>query len=164
MDATALVSSFNSLPRRELSPSGAVPNHWHFSIRHVPLHPPGNVLFILNPHARYVHVEGRLPDSIPNPSSGSNNASSLSPEAALTVAALLVKAFVLSESLAPCARPWSWATGDEGLARVVGEALRGIGVEGELREVGVAGAGENGVAEEEWARFRGQLERMVGGG
>ena len=44
-------------PRNQLAPSGSVRNHWHFPIRHVPIPPAGDLLFMVNPEARYVHAE-----------------------------------------------------------------------------------------------------------
>lgn len=57
-------------------------------------------------------------------------------------------------------RPWSWVCDDAEMAGAVGEMLRGIGVlapEG----VGLAGDEENGIADEEWARFFEKLQSTV---
>ncbi|KAM0804284.1 hypothetical protein BDR22DRAFT_818433 [Usnea florida] len=158
-DPTALVSTFNALPRHQLSPSGSVPNHWHISLREVPLHPPGQILFLINPAARYVHVEGPLPPSY----------KSATTEVKATIwSMLLLKAFnegmgateEVKRAGATLGRPWSWVCGDAEMAGAVGEMLRGIGVlapEG----VGLAGDEENGVADEEWGRFLGTLQNAA---
>ncbi|CAF9942894.1 MAG: hypothetical protein ALECFALPRED_010202 [Alectoria fallacina] len=158
-DPTALVSTFNALPRNQLSPSGSVPNDWHMSVRQVPLQPPGQVLFLICPAARYVHIEGPLPPSY----------TSATTEVKATIwSMLLLKAF--NEGLGATeeekragtivGRPWSWVCNDAEMAGAVGEMLRSIGVlapEG----VGLAGDGENGIADEEWRRFFGKLHHMV---
>ena len=145
------VQTFNSLPRQKLAPSGAVPNHWHFSIRHVPLEPPGDLLFILNPKARYVHVEG--PATI---------LSLKSPTAqAQVVAPLLLKAFnhgLGSDSEAPKIAPWTWSTTDPELARALEARLKDLGVREDVRKVGTSNAEENKVAGEEWESFMDQLK------
>ncbi len=158
-DPTALVSTFNALPRNQLSPSGTVPNHWHMSVRQVPLQPPGQVLFLISPAARYVHVEGPLPPTY---------ASATTEVKATIWSMLLLKAFneglgaseEVKRAGATMGRPWSWVCNDAEMAGAVGEMLRSIGVlapEG----VGVAGDEENRIADEEWRRFFGKLHNTV---
>ena len=156
MDPTALVATFNALPRNQLSPSGSVPNHWHVSLRQVPLEPPGYLLFIINPPARYTHVEGPLPSDFANASTEVK---------AATLSVLLLKSF--TGGLGACGpepgiigRPWTWAFQDAEMAGAVGETMRGMGVlapEG----VGVANEEENGIADEEWQGFFATLNRQV---
>ena len=144
------VQAFNSLPRQKLSPSGAVPNHWHFSVRHVPLEPPGDLLFIVNPGARYVHVEGPAPIlTLTTPA-----------KQAEVVVPLLVKAFNGGLGDAFNLAPWSWSTTSAELARAVGARLRQAGVREEAAQVGTGGADEEKVASEEWDRFMGQLKSL----
>ena len=57
-------------------------------------------------------------------------------------------------------RPWSWVCDDAEMAGAVGEKLRGIGVLAP-EEVGLAGDEENGIADEEWARFLEKLQNAV---
>lgn len=158
-DLASLVSTFNALPRNQLSPSASVPNHWHVSLRQVPLQPPGQVLFLISPAARYVHVEGPLPLSY----------TSATTEVKATIwSMLLLKAF--NQGLgateehkragAIVGRPWSWMCNDAEMAGAVGEMLRSIGVlapEG----VGLAGDEENRIADEEWSRFFGELHNTI---
>ncbi|KAK9860538.1 hypothetical protein MYU51_005555 [Penicillium brevicompactum] len=48
---------FNRLQRPETD-VGGLPNHWHFEIRPMPGYK-GELVFIVNPHGRYFHGEGR---------------------------------------------------------------------------------------------------------
>lgn len=158
-DPVSLVSTFNALPRNQLSPSGTVPNHWHISLRQVPLQPPGQVLFLINPAARYVHVEGPLPPDY----------TSATTQVKATIwGMLLLNAFNKSlgateeekRAGAVVGRPWSWVSNDAEMAGAVGEMLRSIGVlapEG----VGLAGDEENAIADEEWRRFFGKLHNSL---
>jgi len=155
---TNQVYTFNKLPRKRLTPSGAVPNHWHFSVCHVPISPPGDVLFLLNPAARFVHVAGRLP------SASDTETSKLR---VVILAISLLMAFnrdmgnAPQTEMPPTGRPWSWATNDAQLAGAVGEALSSMGVEGPLVHVQVSGVEENGIADEEWRNFLRTLEQTV---
>ena len=157
MDPTNLIPAFNNLPRSKFAPSGSVPNHWHVSLRSVPLEPPGHLLFIINPTSRYVYVEGPLPPEYSNASSEVQ---------ATTVAMLLLKAFngglgAAQEVGNGMGRPWSWVCQDAEMAGAVGETLRGMGVvapEG----MGVAASEENKVADEEWDGFLGRLGESIG--
>jgi len=155
MDPTTLVSTFNALPRNKVSPSGSVPNHWHISLRQVPLDPPGHLLFIISPASRYVHVEGPLP---PDYSTASTEVK------ATAVSMLLLKAF--NDGLGAggeggsIGRPWSWACEDAELAGAVGEMLRGMGVVAP-KGVGVAEKEENVIADGEWRGFFERLNNQV---
>lgn len=149
MDPKPLVAAFNSLPRNSLSPSGLVPNHWHFSLRYVPLPPPGTVLFILNPHAEYVHVEGPLQGPIEN--------ESIELKATL-IAVMLLRSFA-SEPLGKI-RPWSWSTNDAVMAGAIGETLKGWGIKDGLDVIGVAEEGERNLADEKWGEFFQKLDSI----
>ena len=157
----SLVPTFNALPRNRNAPSGMVPNHYHFSIRQVPLTPPGRVVFIILPAARYVHVEGPLP---PDDNSASSSVK------ATTIAILLLKAFngglsageEIKAAGLQVGRPWSWVCNDAEMAGAVGEVLRGMGVTAP-EGVGVAKEEENSIADEEWGRFFGKLQTAVHG-
>ena len=146
------IKTFNSLPRQKLSPSGAVANHWHFSVRHVPLEPPGDLLYILNPAARYVHVEG--PAQILSLQTAAAQAE--------VVAPLLIKAFNggLGDASAPHLAPYTWSTTGAELARAVEARLRQAGVKEEASQIGTGSAEEERVASEEWDRFMGQLKSL----
>lgn len=144
------VQTFNALPRQEKAPSGAVPNHWHFSVRHVQLEPPGDLVFLLNPAARYIHVEG--PATISSLSSA--------PAQAEIIAPLLLKAFNNGLGVPEMTKqaPWSWSTTTPELANAVGAKLRDLGVKKELVKVGAGKTEEEKIADEEWERFLGQLK------
>lgn len=156
MDPSQLVATFNTLPRRPLAPSGNVANHWHISVRHVGLEPPGDLLLIVNPAARYVHVEGPLPSSAAN--------APVSVKAA-TWALLLLKAFnnaLGNDGMEEAKlRPWTWACNDAEMAGALGEMLRTMGVTAP-EGVSVAEEGDNTIADEEWAKFIGRLQEKMG--
>ena len=160
----AIISRFNSMPRNERSPSGMVANHWHFSIRHVPLEPPADLLFLINPASHFVHTEGPLPSATP----GQNDEAR-----AVAQAFLLVKAFAsglggsapdgrTKEALS-VGRPWSWSTRTEAEAKEMETALKTLGVTGELLHVEVASQEINTEADEDWAGFYRQLSDAVSG-
>ncbi|KAL8996561.1 MAG: hypothetical protein Q9169_003956 [Polycauliona sp. 2 TL-2023] len=153
LDPSTLISSFLALPRNHLSPSGAVPNTWYFSIRHVPIAPPGSVLFLLNPASGYVHIEGPLPPA--------SDTESLAVRANI-IALLLVKSFVGSLGGATSVgRPWEWKTDDAEMAGAVGECLHGMGIGEGLEVVGVVGEDERAKGEEAWGKFLGGLVQAV---
>lgn len=142
------IALFNGLPRTPLSPSGLVPNHWHFSLRHVPLPPAGLVLYIINPAARYVHVPGRIDLSLSEAPIETK---------AMVIIGVLLSAFAKQELNR--SRPWSWSTNDAALASVMGGKLRALGVTDGLDVVGVASDEENRIADEDWTQF---LDRLRG--
>ena len=116
----------------------------------MPLEPPGDLLFIVNPGARYVHVEGPAPIlTLTTPA-----------KQAEVVVPLLVKAFNGGLGDAFNLAPWSWSTTSAELARAVGARLRQAGVREEAAQVGTGGADEEKVASEEWDRFMGQLKSL----
>jgi hypothetical protein len=147
-----LVASFNALPRNQLAPSGSVRNHWHFSIRHVPIPPAGDLLFIINPEARYVHVEGPA-QLLPL---------STAAERAALVVPMLLKAFLsgMAAGLSPApsfGAPWTWATNDAELATAVEARLKELGVREELQSVQVGKDDEDRISDEEWPNLLGRL-------
>lgn len=140
------VAQFNQLPRTPLDPSGLVPNHWHFSLRPVPLRPRGLVLFIINPASRFVYVPGRIPLSFFD-----------APRETMAdvIIRILIMAFTkpdLNQS-----RPWSWSTNNAEMADAVEEGLTEFGVADGLDVVEVAPAEENSIADEEWTNFLNRL-------
>lgn len=162
MDPATLVPTFNALPRNHLSPSGAVPNHWHISLRHIPLQPPGYVLFIVNPASEYVHTEGPLAPGYQD--------ASIEIKATLW-SILLLRAFNGSlgtsvEQLrgsSGIGRPWSWVCNDAEMAGAVGERLRGLGVTAP-EGIGIAEAEDNGKADEAWNRLLTTMRQSMGSG
>ncbi|KAL9116066.1 MAG: hypothetical protein Q9227_000434 [Pyrenula ochraceoflavens] len=160
----AIIDRFNSLPRKERSPSGMVANHWHFSIRQVPLEPPGELLFLTNPASHFVHTEGPLPPP---------NSSDSEETRAVAIAFLLVKAFAsglggsapegrTSETLS-VGRPWSWSTTTNAKAREMETALRTLGVTEELLHVETASEETNKGADEDWDDLFQKLSSFVSG-
>jgi splicing suppressor protein 51 len=152
-----LVASFNALPRKQLAPSGSVRNHWHFSIRHVPIPPAGDLLFIINPEARYVHTEGPA-QLLPLATAA---------ERAALVVPMLLKAFLsgMAEGLSPApsvSAPWTWATNDTELAMAVEARLKELGVREELRSVQVGKDDEDRISDEEWPNLLGRLPGAPG--
>jgi splicing suppressor protein 51 len=148
-----LVATFNALPRKQLSPSGSVRNHWHFSIRHVSMRPAGDLLFIINPEARYIHTEGPA-QLLPL---------STAAERAALVVPMLMKAFTsgMAAGLVPAPpleAPWSWSTNDAELAAAVEARLKEVGVREELRAVQVGNDEEDGISDEEWPNLLGRLQ------
>ena len=144
----AFVTSFNRLPRPEITPCFFGANHWHFSFRVITLQYPDMVLFMVNPGGRYVHIE-HLPsltlyhDEIHRK--------------AHVAAVLLLKAFA-SESLGR-ARPWSLSTDSELMARNVSASMWAFDVADGLKIVGVTSAKEMDIVNEEWFKFLTSLLR-----
>jgi hypothetical protein len=146
MDRQELVRVFNSLPRRPLTQSGLVENHWHFAIQHVGLNPPGDLLHIMNPGSRFNHCEG--PAQILSCSSVSQQADLVLP--------MLLEGFnnamntklqiPQSEPFAP----WSWGTGDKRLAEALEQRLRSAGVREELCTIRVGDQEAMRIEQEEW--------------
>ncbi|EWC46346.1 hypothetical protein DRE_04517 [Drechslerella stenobrocha 248] len=184
----ALVAAFNSIPHTELVPSGAGANNWHFAIRHIPLPPPGDVLFLVNPASHFVHAEGPIaypvdpqsspthPSSSPSPQppTTSDGASVLNPPASASlppqvkaegILPLLLHSFVnrfrIADRSVPAFGPWSWSTNDAELADAVSTAMKAAGVREELCVVGVGSAAENEDAQVDWCRFVGALTKML---
>lgn len=156
-DPQSLVSIFNNLPRRPQVPAGNIPNHWHFSLRAVPLNPPGSLLFLLQPQSRYMHVEGPIPPAAESQSMAVR---------ANMYAMLLLKAFnsgLGAPASVQMGRPWTWSTQDAEVAGAVGEVLRGWGIEAGLEAVGVSDDEERKIADEEWERFFRGLQGLAEG-
>lgn len=148
---SSAVSTFNSLPRPTVSPSKMVTNHWHFTVRHVPLQPPGDLVFFVNPPSGNVHAEG--PEQILSLPTAAAKADVIVP--------FLLKAFINNigthVGIASPSAPWSWATDDEQLARAVETKLKELGVKEELCTVITGRSVENMISEREWARVLGTL-------
>ncbi|KII85248.1 hypothetical protein PLICRDRAFT_45442 [Plicaturopsis crispa FD-325 SS-3] len=159
-EVTRLVDRFNNLPRNEKAPSGLVDNYWHFEIRHVPIPPPGDLLFIINPPSKYVHCE-KLPIA-----SGETDMEKIS----MVVALGLLKGFVDSlggnqfGNTVPSYAPWRWSvkTQDAALGRAVERQLTLLGVRRELLNIGVTSASDAAVAEESWNGVYGGIRAAVG--
>ena len=147
-----LVAAFNALPRKQLAPSRSVDNHWHFSIRHVPIPPAGDLLFFINPEARYVHTEGPA-QLLPL---------STAAERAALIVPMLLRAFTtgMARGLSPAPRfgaPWTWSTNDAELAAAVEARLREVGVREELHTVQTGNDDDDRISDEEWPNLLGRL-------
>ncbi|MCJ1353173.1 MAG: hypothetical protein MMC33_003158 [Icmadophila ericetorum] len=158
-NAQDLISNFNGLPRTSCAPSGMVPNHWNISIRHVSLHPPGDLVFMVNPEAHYIHTEGPIQTV-----EGQLPGHKLNPKSLVTlqvIARLIMKAFVegCGAGTAMARRPWSWSTNDADFARRITKVMKDMGVQEEaLLSMSVADAKENESVDEDWENL--QLEMM----
>ena len=157
-----LISNFNNLLRTPRSPSGMVPNHWHISIRHVPLNPPGDLVFIVNPEAHYVHTEGHIQTV-----EGQIPGHTLNPKSLITlqvIAKLIMKAFVqgMGAGTAMARQPWSWSTNDVDFARRITKVMRDLGVQEEaLLNMSVADAEVNKSVDGDWDNLRKTLVRAM---
>ncbi|KAF3906680.1 hypothetical protein ABW20_dc0110167 [Dactylellina cionopaga] len=166
-----VVKTFNSLSRSLALPSGIPSNIWHFTVRHIPLQPPGDVLFLVNTSSRFIHTEGPITyhstSLSPTPNSFSTPYSSPSLQAkAKAIVPLLLHSFNnrfnISDQQVGAFAPWKWMTNDPEFARLVGEELRAAGVSAEdLCNVVAGTTQENEEAQENWCRFVGALTKMV---
>lgn len=153
MNPAEAVATFNALPRDPNSPSGLAPNHWHFSLRLVPIPPPGLLLFNINPAAQYVHTEGPIEVTL---------RLATPHEQGTVVAWALLKAFQKSEL--GQVRPWSWSTDDADLAAAVGDVFRQWGVSDGLDQIRAENAEESANSDENWNTLLGYLVRRTTGG
>jgi hypothetical protein len=134
MASDDMIKKFNALPRNPKSPSGLVPNEWHFDIRYIFLEPtPSHILFILQPDSRYVHFE-RLPVGVANDASGMAFFPESAAAAAPAIARALVHAFVDNmgrhkhPNPPPASAPWALMTEESALATAVASELKTLGV------------------------------------
>lgn len=150
-----LVQDFNKLPRPQTTPTG-LPNHWYFSVRHVDLSPPGDLVHLVHPASRHVRCEG--PDDI-------ISLSSLAARAA-TIVPLLLRSFVRGDSAgnAPKFAPWTWGTNcDPELARAIEARLKWVGVKAELCTLQLGNEKDENISNEAWSGFFGALKQKAGG-
>lgn len=150
------VAKFNSLPRQKMAPSGMVANDWVFDVFHVDLSPPGDLLMLVNPGSRYVHMEG--PD-------GGLSKADMS-EKAQSTAKLLIKAFNggmgMDDPDIPPRAPLTWSTSNSAFAKAVGGSLADMGVKAELQNISVAGKEDMAILSEAWSDLYKQVRAMVG--
>ncbi|KAI4174861.1 MAG: hypothetical protein LQ348_006288 [Seirophora lacunosa] len=157
-----LISNFNALPRPARTPSGLVPNHWNISIRHVPIPPPGDLVFLVQPDSEYMHSEGPIQTVEGQPQGHVLNPKSL--VTLQTIAKLIMKAFVeglgAGEAHPPSA-PWSWKTDDPNFARRIIKVMTDMGVREDLLSMTVADADELATCDRVWHRFTETMNRMI---
>jgi len=155
-----LVKAFNALPRRSMTPSGLLRNHWHISIRHIELQPPGDVVFFYNldPNTNFMKVSQPLWVSDIE-----------STEATVIITRILMEGF-LSNLGADAVRggvlgqPWTWVTNDKRLGQRVTELMRTLGVTEEaILKMPVASEEENGESDDGWEKHYWRLVGAVVG-
>lgn len=153
-----LVRAFNALPRPRRAPSGLVPNHWHISIRQIPMAPTGHLVFIVQPESHYIDSQGPIERAMGR-ALGDATVDLESEAAALVITRLILQGFVNQQP--EVGRPWSWSTNDEAMAgRVVG-VMRRLGVEEALLDMPVGSDEQNASCDEDWEGFLSKLRDMT---
>jgi hypothetical protein len=137
-----------------MSPSGAVPNHWHISIRKVPLEPSGHLIFVVQPDSHYVVTEGPIEQTLGQAIDLQSDATTL------IITRLLLESFVNREP--NMGRPWYWSTNDGAIGERVVAVMRRLGVEESVLNMPVSSNSENRSCEEDWERFLENLTAMTG--
>jgi MYND finger len=157
----SIVAAFNQLPRPKQIPSGPVPNHWYFTIRHVPLDPPADIVQIIHPQSRFQHSGG--PTQI-------NSLSSLR-ERVNVIIPLLLEEFIKGLDRDPLGNPtpnsnglapWTWSTKDAELARALEARMKQLGVKKELCVIKASTQEDEDIANESWSHLVGQMMGMMG--
>ncbi|KAF4635192.1 hypothetical protein G7Y89_g2901 [Cudoniella acicularis] len=157
----AIVQKFNNLPRVNKAPSSLVNNDWHFSIRHVPLDPPGDLLIIVNPGSHFVCSQG--PKQILSLPSNAAKAD--------IIVSMLLEAFISGVDKGPDGKPlpdippfapWTWSTKDTALIPEIEARLTALGVRPELRTVRPRTHEENEISDERWAGLAKALMDSLG--
>ena len=156
-----LISNFNALPRPSHTSSGICPNHWNISIRHVPLAPPGDLVYFVQPNSYYVHTEGPIQTAEGQPSGHVLNPKSLL--TLQTIARLIMKAFTEGMGANMTLAPWSWTTNDSNFARRIIKVMTDMGVRKDLMNMQVAAADELRICNESWDNMRQQVTGIVNG-
>ena len=167
---TELVKAFNSLPRKEKTPSGMVPNEWHFDIRYVHLEPnPSHVLVFVQPQSQFVHME-RLPVGLSSDASGIAFFPESGKEAAPEVAKTILYSFVnnmgnnqmMGSRAPPASAPWKLTTDDRSLAVAVGNELKRLGVRPDgLCKISVSRPSVNTLADTVFTRVFSRLKQCL---
>lgn len=155
----AVVQAFNNLPRPEKTPSG-IPNHWYFTVRHVDLQPPGDLVHLVNPDSHYIHCAG--PTQILSLPSAAAKAEVIVP--------LLLDSFIQGLTTDPNGNPiremsafapWTWATKDSELAKAIEKNLKEIGVRKELCIVELGSKEQQDISDTSWAGFFDTLKNQA---
>ena len=146
-----LLTNYNAHRRPTLAPSGKMPNHWNITIRHVPLSPPGDLVFFVQPDSHYVFQEGPIQIVEGQPPGHKLNPKSL--VTLQTIARLIMKAFVEGMDGPTASAPWSWSTNDSNFARRIIKVMTDMGVRGDLLNMAVADAEELATCDEDWDKF-----------
>ncbi|WEW54634.1 hypothetical protein PRK78_000054 [Emydomyces testavorans] len=154
-----LVDKFNALTRPMLT-SFHLPNHYHFTVKPLPLNVPGEGVYLVNPYNGHDHFEGRT------------RITALSPaEQAKIIVPLLLESFVTRfdtpgpiyemHKVRTAWAPWSWSTTDATLALAVSARLRALGVRSELHKVLVSDFDQVQTAEAQWQRWKRDFESVA---
>ncbi|KAF8162603.1 hypothetical protein B0H34DRAFT_650049 [Crassisporium funariophilum] len=169
--ATTLVNDFNALPRKQMAPSGLVPNQWHFDLRYIQIEPtPSHVVAIIQPQSQFIHIE-RLPLGISSATSGIAFFPESGEQAAVEVAKALLHAFVnnlghnrmMGDNAPPAFAPWKITTEDKHLASAVGKELKRLGVRAEeLHNIAVSKKAVNQIMDNAFNKLFVTLKRAVG--
>ncbi|KIM41576.1 hypothetical protein M413DRAFT_445548 [Hebeloma cylindrosporum] len=163
-----LVKAFNSLPRKEKTPSGLVPNEWHFDIRYVHLEPtPSHVLVFVQPQSQLIHME-RLPVGLPMDAAGivffPESGKEAAPEAAKGILHSFVNNMgnnVMGARAPPPFAPWK-LTEDRSLAVAVGNELKRLGVRPDgVCNIGVSRPSVNKLADTVFTRVFSRLKETI---
>lgn len=127
-----------------------VPNHWHISIRHVPLQPPGHVVVLVQPDSHYVDSQGSIERALGR---ALGDAIDLENEATvLVIVRLILQSFVNRSP--QIGRPWSWCTNDEAMAgRIIG-LMRRLNVDEALLDMPAASDEQNASCEQDWEGYK----------
>ena len=165
-----LVKAFNSLPRKEKTASGMVPNEWHFDIRYVHLEPnPSHALVFVQPQSQFIHME-RLPVGLPHDASGivffPESGKEAAPEAAKTILYSFVNNMgnnqMMGSRAPPAFAPWKLTTDDRSLAVAVGNELKRLGVRPDaLCKIGVSRPSVNRLADTVFTRVFSRMKQYL---
>lgn len=154
----AVVQAFNNLSRDKLTPSGLL-NHWHFTIRHVDLDPPGDLVHLVHPFSNFIHCAG--PTQILSLPSAAAKADVIVP--------LLLDSFIQGIAISPNEKPmeafapFTWATGDPELVKAIEKRLEEVGVTEELCMVHEGTKEQQDISDATWAGFMDSLKKRASG-
>ncbi len=160
MDDTALARAFNNLTLAETTPTG-LPNGWHLSVRHVPMNPAGDMVFLVHPQSEYICSEGPANIScLPTSDTQANVA-----------VPLLLNRFVKGVHTGPTGEPLPnmpvvaparLCTNDSELARAIERKFIALGIRQELCTIHAGTVEENETSDKGWRRTLSSLVQMAG--
>ena len=152
------VQAFNELPRPQVTPTG-LPSHWMFGIRHVPLPPEGDLVYVVHPRS-YYSLTSKKPAQIVSLNDSTEKAKAVLP--GLLSAFLEMGHAPPGSQGAPVIAPWTWLCVDADMAPALQTVLHEAGVREDLCKVGVASASEKDIWSEQWSGFVGSLMKTLG--
>lgn len=161
---TDTVSSFNRLDRPERTPSNLIRNHWYFTIRHVPLHPVGDIVQIVNTESNFQVCTHRVQIlSLPTIAAQTN-----------ILVLLLLETFIKGVHRGPDGlpvgtdprfrsfAPFSWGTRSPQLACALETKLRALGVREDLCTVQPGTKEEAEAADKTWNTMMDKVVEQLG--